>query len=476
MEDDSSVPEIPRDSLQQDLPQDNSLEHNTSTDPKADPIEKLLAPFQRFLKAQATSGILLLAVTLVALIWANSAWAESYHDLWHLKLKFELADFSISESLHWWINDALMAAFFFLVGLEIKREILVGELSSRNQAALPIAAAIGGMIVPAVFFSVFNFGGDGQRGWGVPMATDIAFAVGVLALLGDRVPLSAKVFLTALAIVDDIGASMVIALFYTDELSWWSLAVAGCFFLVMLIANRAGFRSPLAFFLLGLGVWFGFLKSGVHPTLSGIIGAMAIPARVRINASQFLRQSRSSIEMFEQAGLTGDNVLTSSRQRGALHSLETAVHHAETPLQRLEHVMHSWVLFVIMPLFALANAGVSLSGDLASTFIDPVALGIIAGLVLGKPIGIVGFSWLAVQLGVATLPSSVSWRWITGLACLAGIGFTMSLFIAGLAFVDESQLKTAKLAILSASLVAGAVGWLILRQLIRRAEDRPSGP
>ena len=447
-----------------------------SADQHAEPIEKILAPFQRFLQAQATSGILLLGVTIVALAWANSAWSESYHDLWHLKLKIELAGFSLSESLHWWINDALMAAFFFLVGLEIKREILVGELSSPNKAALPIAAAIGGMIVPAVLFSVFNSGGAGQRGWGVPMATDIAFAVGVLALLGDRVPLSAKVFLTALAIVDDIGASMVIALFYTDDLSWWSLAVAGCFFLVMLGANRAGLRSPLAFFLLGLGVWFGFLKSGVHPTLSGILGAMAIPARVRINATQFLRQSRGSIAVFEQAGLTEENVLTNPRQRGALHSLETAVHQAETPLQRLEHIMHPWVLFVIMPLFALANAGVSLSGDVASAFTDPVALGIIAGLVLGKPIGIVSFSWFAVRLGVTTLPSGVSWRWITGLACLAGIGFTMSLFVAGLAFVDAGRLEIAKLAILSASFVAGTVGWLMLRHLTRRAENRLTGP
>lgn len=458
------------------MPLDNSRDFNSSTDRPEPSIEKILGPFQRFLRAQATSGILLLGVTVVALVWANSLWAESYRDLWHLKLEISLAGFSISESLHWWINDALMAAFFFLVGLEIKREILVGELSSRDKAALPLAAAIGGMIVPAVLFSIFNFGGDGQSGWGVPMATDIAFAIGVLALVGDRVPLSAKVFLTALAIVDDIGASMVIALFYTDDLSWWSLVVAACFFLAMLIANRAGVRSPLVFFLLGLGVWFGFLQSGVHPTLSGIIGAMAIPARVRMSAAQFLPQSRDSIEVFEQADQTGDNLLPNRQQRGALQSLETAVHQAETPLQRLEHIMHPWVLFVIMPLFALANAGVSLTGDLASAFLDPVALGIIAGLVLGKPIGIVGFSWLAVRVGAATLPSDVSWRSIAGLACLAGIGFTMSHFIAGLAFADESQLKTAKLAILSASFVAGVGGWLMLRQLKRPAEDRPTGP
>lgn len=471
MKDDPAIPEHPGDQRQRDLPPYNSREDNASRDLGKEPIERILGPFQRFLQAQATSGVLLLVVTAVAIVWANSAWAESYEYLWHLKLKVELAEFSLAESLHWWINDALMAAFFFLVGLEIKREILVGELSSTSKAALPFAAAIGGMIVPAIFFSAFNFGEEGQRGWGVPMATDIAFAIGVLALLGDRIPLSAKVFLTALAIVDDIGASMVIALFYTDDLSWWSLAAAGIFFLAMLIANRAGVRSPLVFFLLGLGVWFGFLKSGVHPTLSGILGAMAIPARVRINAGQFLRESRGSIDTFEQAGLKGDNVGTNLPQRGALHSLETSLHHAETPLQRLEHGMQPWVAFVIMPLFALANAGVSLSGDLVSAFVDPVALGIIAGLVLGKPIGIVSFSWLAVRMGLATLPSGVSWRRITGLACLAGIGFTMSLFIAGLAFADEAELKTAKLAILTASLIAGVGGWLMLR----RGEDRPTG-
>jgi len=454
---------------------DDSHNINSSTDRTVAPIEKILGPFQRFLHAQTTSGILLLAVTAIALVWANSTWAQSYHDLWHLKLKIEFAGFSFSKSLHWWINDALMSAFFFLVGLEIKREILVGELSTRYKAALPLAAAIGGMIIPAALYTFFNWAGDGQQGWGVPMATDIAFAIGVLALLGDRVPFSAKIFLTALAIVDDIGASMVIALFYTDDLSWWSLGIAGCFFILMLIANRSGVRSPLTFFLLGLGVWFGFLQSGVHPTLSGIIGAMAIPARVRINVGQFLRQSRNSIKEFEQAGVTGDNVLPNSRQRGALQSLEKGVRQAETPLQRLEYVMHPWVLFVIMPLFALANAGVSLSGDLTSSLVDPIAFGIVAGLVLGKPIGIVGFSWLAVRLGIATLPQGVSWRWISGLSCLAGIGFTMSLFIAGLAFIDETQLKTAKLAILSASLIAGATGWLILAQLTKRDEAQPKG-
>ena len=429
------------------------------------PIDRVLSPLHRFLKAQTTSGILLLGVTAVALAWANSPWAKGYDDLWHLKLTFELGGFAISETLHWWINDALMAAFFFLVGLEIKRELLVGELSSRDKAALPIAAAIGGMVVPAVLFTCFNFGGDGQRGWGVPMATDIAFAIGVLALLGDRVPLSAKVFLTALAIVDDIGASMVIALFYTSDLSWWSLAFAGAFFLAMLIANRTGVRSPLAYFMLGLGVWSGFLMSGVHPTLSGIIGAMAIPARVRINAAEFISQTERSLGAFVQAGATGDNVLANPQQRGALHSLETAVKHAETPLQRLEHGMHPWVLFVVMPVFALANAGVPLGANLMSAYADPVALGIVAGLVIGKPVGVVCFCWLAVRLGVATLPVDISWRWITGLGFLAGIGFTMSLFISGLAFIDDDRLRVAKVAILSASIVAGVGGWMILRLL-----------
>lgn len=285
----------------------------------------------------------------------------------------------------------------------------------------------------------------------------------MLALLGDRVPLSAKVFLTALAIVDDIGASLVIALFYTNDVSWLSLAVAGVFFLIMLIANRSGVRSPLVFFILGLGVWCGFLKSGVHPTLAGIIGAMAIPARARINAKEFLSRIRGSMNVLDGAALTGEDVLANQRQQDALRSVESIVRFAETPLHRLEHQMHPWVLYFVMPLFALANAGVSLKGDLAVAFTDPVALGIIAGLVIGKPLGVVGFSWLAVRMGLTTLPTSISWRWITGLALLAGIGFTMSLFISGLSFADEDRMRVAKLGILAASLIAGTGGWLVLR-------------
>ena len=447
---------------------DKSHDFILADESTVEPIEKILAPLQRFLHAQTTSGLLLIGATVLALVWANSPWAESYHQLWHLPLSFGFAGFAISESLHWWINDAAMAAFFFLVGLEIKREFLIGELCTHQKAALPIAAELGGMIVPALIYASFNFGSEGQHGWGVPMATDIAFAIGVLVLLGDRVPLSAKVFLTALAIVDDIGASVVIALFYTDELSWWSLVVAGLFFLSMLAANRSGVRSPLAFFLLGLGVWFGFLKSGIHPTLAGVLGAMAIPARVRIDASQFLQRGRHCIDTFERVGHAGESVLTNPQQRGALDSVERCVHQAQTPLQRLDHMMHPWVLFVIMPLFALANAGVSLSGDLVSVISDPIAIGIAAGLVFGKPIGIFTFSWLAVRTGLATIPTGLSWRWIMGLACLAGIGFTMSLFISTLAFSDAEQLQIAKLAILSASVISGAVGCLLLQKLTKR--------
>lgn len=429
------------------------------------PIERILAPFQRFLHHQTTGGVLLMCVTVIALIWANSPFADSYDHLWHTKLKVELGAFSISESLHWWINDALMAAFFFVVGLEIKREMMVGELSSRQKAALPIAAAVGGMVVPALIYAVLNFGGDGQSGWGVPMATDIAFAIGVLSLVGDRIPTSAKVFLTAFAIVDDIGAALVIAVFYTDQISWMNLAVAGVFFLLMLGANRLGVRSALTFFLLGLGLWFGFLKSGIHPTLSGIIGALAIPSRVRIDAAQFLVRSSHCMKRFETAGKTGSNVLTNSEQRGALQSLEDAVNQAQTPLQQLEHGMHPWVSFVIMPLFALANAGVVLSGNVGVAMTSSVLLGVVGGLVIGKPLGIMLFSYMAVRGGVATLPNGVTWKMIFGVACLGGIGFTMSLFIAGLAFGDSPQLQYAKLAILGASVVSAVVGWLMLSRM-----------
>ncbi len=427
------------------------------------PIDQILRPFQEFFRVEASSGIILLVCTAVALVWANSPWADSYFNLWLTKLTIDIGGFGLSKPLILWINDGLMAIFFFFVGLEIKREILVGELSSPGRASLPLAAAIGGMVVPAAIYALINRGGPGAAGWGIPMATDIAFALGVLALLGKRVPLSLRIFVTALAIVDDLGAVLVIALFYTSGITWSWLAIGGGFLLLMILANWLGARRPLVYGLLGIGLWYAFLKSGVHATIAGVLAAMTIPAAARINTSQFVTWGREVLDEFEDCcvGDSSQGHETTLNQRSLLQAMETAVHHAEAPLQRLEHGLEYPVAYVIMPIFALANAGVRLGGG--SNLFHPVSLGIIAGLIVGKQLGITFFTWLNVRLGLATLPEGVTWRHIYGVGWLAGIGFTMSLFIAGLAFGISPLLDTAKVGILTASVIAGIVGWLILR-------------
>ena len=428
-------------------------------------LGQVLLPFQEFVRTEASSGILLIICTVVALIWANSPWADSYTSLWQTKLTVDVGGFGLSKSLLLWINDGLMAVFFFVVGLEIKREVLAGELSSPRKAALPIVAALGGMVLPAAIYALLNAGKAGAAGWGIPMATDIAFALGVLSLLGARAPLSLKVFLTAVAIVDDIGAVLIIALFYTSQIAWGALAVGGGFLLALIIVNRLGVRKPLIYALLGIGLWVAFLKSGVHATVAGVLLAMTIPARTRINADQFLARGRELVERFERAGACGESVLTNRRQRGILQAMENAVNQAETPLQRLEHALHPWVTYAIMPVFALANAGVSLRGDIGSALTHPITLGVAAGLILGKQIGIFLAARLVVALKIADRPAGVTWQHIYGAGWLAGIGFTMSLFIAGLAFGDSAVLTQAKVGILLASIIAGGVGWLLLRRL-----------
>jgi NhaA family Na+:H+ antiporter len=427
-------------------------------------IERMLRPFQAFARRSSAGGIVLLACTAIALIWANSPWSGSYDRLWSLKLGVGTPGFGLTLSLHHWINDGLMAVFFFVVGLEIKRELLVGELSSVRRAAFPIAGALGGMLLPAALYLAVNRGGPGAAGWGIPMATDIAFALGVLALLGDRVPLALKVFLAALAIVDDIGAVLVIAFFYTGGLSLTALALAAGVLGVLIVANRIGVRHPGAYAVAGLGLWAALLHSGVHATVAGVLLALTIPARTRLDAAEFVRRSRRALDAF--AGSSGEGtVLTNGEQQQALHRLERLCEAAQAPLLKLEEKLHGVVAFGIMPLFALANAGVRLSGDATSALAQPIGLGILAGLLLGKPIGITAATWLAVRFGVALVPDDVSWRAIHGTAWLAGIGFTMSIFIAGLAFPSAPELTAAKLAILAASLTAGLVGWGLMRTL-----------
>ena len=426
------------------------------------PIQRLLRPFQQFARQQVASGILLLMCTVLALLWANSPWAGSYADLWASTLTVGFGDSALSKPLILWINDGLMAVFFFVVGLEIKREILTGELSSLKKAAFPIAAALGGMVVPAVIYFLVNRGSAGVHGWGVPMATDIAFALGVLALLGSRAPTSLKVFLTAFAIADDIGAVLVIALFYTEQILWGALGAGALFLVLLVLANFSGIRSPLVYALLGIALWVAFLKSGIHATVAGVLLAMTIPASARVDPQVFLQRSRSVLDQFEKADIGQGDIATQAERQAALHTLEEACEQVQTPLQRLEHALHPWVSFAIMPIFALSNAGVALGGGSAGGLIDPVALGIIFGLVLGKPIGVTLFAWLAVRLGLASLPGDLTWKHIHGAGWLGGIGFTMALFIAGLAFPGTPALSTAKMGILAASLIAGVVGYLLI--------------
>ncbi len=435
------------------------------------PIYRLIRPFQEFARIQAASGILLLVCTVLALLWANSPWADSYTRLFATKVTVGVGGFIISKPLLLWINDFLMAIFFFVVGLEIKREILVGELSSLKQAALPIAAALGGMIAPALIYLTLNAGAPSRTGWGIPMATDIAFALGVLALLGSRAPTALKVFLAAFAIADDIGAVLVIAFFYTAEISGSALGLGFLFLFLAALANWSGVRRPLVYTLLGMGMWVAFLKSGVHATVAGVLLAMTIPASPLIDVPTFVSKARGLLNRLEHSDQEERSVAADTERQAALHTLEHDAEQVQTPLLRMEHALHPWVTFFIMPVFALANAGVVLTGGGGSGITGPVPLGIILGLVLGKPLGVTLFAWLAVRSGLAAKPEGVTWRHIHGAGWLGGIGFTMALFIGGLAFADPGQLAAAKLGILCASLVAGVVGFLILRGCTEQTES-----
>jgi NhaA family Na+:H+ antiporter len=426
-------------------------------------VERVMYPVLRLLRTAPAAGLVLLGCAVVALVWANSPWAHGYNAVGETPVTLRVGASAATLTLHAIVNDGLMAVFFFLVGLEIKREVLVGELARLRQAALPVAAALGGMVVPALLFLLFNAGEPTARGWGIPMATDIAFALGVLALVGSRVPSSLRVFLSALAIADDLGAVLVIAHFYTAGVSWGALGAAGALLLLSLGANAAGVRSWVIYALIGVALWVAVLLSGVHATVAGVLLAMTIPSRTRIDEDALLAGARAALEDFDRACDPATTVLSNRAHQDALYRLEVLSEQALPPLARLEHGLHGIVTFGIMPLFALANAGVSLSGA-GSVLDSPVAHGVLLGLVVGKPVGIALASWLAVRVGAAALPAGVTWRSLTGVAVLGGIGFTMSLFIAGLAFGSApEQLTAAKLGTLTASLIAGVLGWSLLR-------------
>ena len=432
-------------------------------------VARMLRPFQQFVATEAAGGLVLVISAIAALIWSNSPAAHGYFALWERTVTVGTEGFALVESLHGWINDGLMVVFFLLVGLEIKRELFVGELSSLKQAGLPIAAAIGGMLVPAVLYAAFNATGAGARGWGIPMATDIAFALGVLALLGNRVPLGLRVFLAALAIVDDIGAVLVIAVFYTSGLSAAALWLAAGAFVALVVCNRAGARRPMPYALLGIVLWLAILHSGVHATVAGVLLAATIPSRTRIDEDTFVARAEAAIAEFSAASAPGARtVMSNPAQQEALHQLERAAEAVQSPLLRLEHGLHKLVAFVIMPLFAFANAGVQLTRELFAGLSWSVVLGVGIGLVVGKVIGISLASWAAVRAGIAALPNQVTWRSLFAVSWLGGIGFTMSLFIATLAFGSGPLLDSAKVGILGGSLVASIIGATTLVASSRR--------
>ena len=435
------------------------------------PIERLLSPLNHLLQNQSTSAIITFFAVVIAMIWANSAWSYSYDALWHTPLALTIGSFTISQTLHILINDGLMAIFFFLVGLEIKREIFGGELSSPKKAVLPISAAVGGMLVPALIYIFFNQGTDASDGWGIPMATDIAFSLGILSLLGKRVPVSVKIFLTALAIVDDLGAVLIIAFFYTSDIYVNDLMWGFVFLMILLLGNYVGIRNQLFYSLISIGgLWLAFFFSGVHPTIAGVLAAFTIPGRVKINEKLFLSNIEVLTNMFRKAN-PNDNKFVTNDQMEILETIQEVSMDASTPLQKVEHSLRGFVSFIVIPLFALSNTGISLEGEGLSVLLHPVSLGIGLGLLLGKFIGIVGLSKLMVYLRLAELPDRSNWNHIYGVAFLAAVGFTMSLFISDLAFTNDAIIQLSKISILVTSALAGLIGYLILRFKTKPLED-----
>ena len=427
-------------------------------------FKKVATPFEHFLHAQTTTGMILMFMTVLALIFANSPLTENYSHFFHTKVNLTVGSWELSHTIHHWINDGLMAIFFFIIGLEIKREILVGELSNLKVAILPILSAIGGMIFPALIYLAINQSTEGANGWGIPMATDIAFAISALVLLGKRVPTALVTFLVALAIVDDLGAVLVIALFYTEQIHFLPLALAGVSFLVLVSFNRFGIHAVLPYFVVGLFLWFFMLESGVHATIAGVIAALAIPSKPKRTPDKFSNHIKALLSKYDEVS-TGDIHELNEKQKAILRNIQDQIDDVETPALRLERVLHLPVALIVIPLFALANAGITIDFDsLGEVVFEPVSLGIIVGLIGGKVLGIFGIAWLAIKFKIAQLPKESSMSQIFGVAFLGGIGFTMSIFVADLAFVNSEELIfQAKVGILLASLIAGAIGYVWLR-------------
>lgn len=429
--------------------------------PPAVPPVRAPRVVREFLTTEAAGGVALLVAAAVALVWANSPWKEAYQTLWGTEFTVRLGRWAITEDLTHWVNDALMALFFFVVGLEIKRELVTGELREWRTAALPAVAAAGGMVMPALIYLAVNPGGEEARGWGIPVATDIAFAVGVLSLLGRRVPGSAKLFLLTLAVVDDIGAILIIAVFYSGGITWLPLGVAVGLLGAMFALRKARVRSMSPYAVLGAGVWLAVFESGLHATLAGVVLGLLAPARPVTP---------------EEAALDWAADLQEDPSRENLRTMTQLAKSSVSVTERLERELHPWTSFLVIPIFALANAGVTLdAGSLSDAATSGVAIGVALGLVVGKVAGITGAVWLAVRTGLAALPEGTRWLHMVGVAAVAGIGFTVSIFVTGLAFDSADQQDAAKIAILAASAVASVAGVAVLRAASRATEDAKEG-
>ena len=425
-------------------------------------LNRILSSIQKFLELEASGGIILVISTVVALIWANSTFSALYFNLWNKYIIIDFAGFKLKNSIHHWINDGLMVIFFFVVGLEIKRELIAGELSSIKKASLPIAGALGGMILPALIYLLFNYGKEGMSGWGIPMATDIAFVVGLMALLGPKFPLPLKIFVLALAIVDDIGAVLVIAIFYTKEISLQALQIASLILVLLFIVNRLDVRNLIVYIILGVALWLAFLMSGVHATVAGVLLAFFIPARPKIEKNKFYDKTKNLLDKFLSTK-NDEDILKDEERLEIVFEIEKNCEKVLTPLQRFEHSLHPWVTYLIIPVFALANAGVALSEISTDNLFNPISIGIFLGLFIGKQLGIFLFSYFAIKLKLASMLENVNYTKLYGAGILCGIGFTMSLFIANLAFETNELLDIAKIGILSASLISGIVGFVVTK-------------
>ncbi|WP_163717329.1 Na+/H+ antiporter NhaA [Mangrovibacterium lignilyticum] len=430
------------------------------------PVKFITEPFDRFFKQESSSSILLLGVTLITLIGVNVGFYDLYYNLLHQKLTFGIGNFTLSKSLILWINDGLMAIFFFVIGLEIKREVLVGELSSVRKASLPVFAAFGGMLLPVAIFLLLNKTPETHQGWAIPMATDIAFTLGILKLLGKRVPYALKIFLTAFAIVDDLGAILVIAVFYSSSIEIALIMSALGLFAVMLVLTYLGLFNKYLYFVLSIIIWILFLKSGIHATLAGVLVAFAIPIRKNIKVVHFQEQMQETVNEFKSlTGKLRPKYILTHEQMGAVNQMDELTDRIQSPLQHLENKLHGWVAFVIMPIFAFANAGVKID---SSSFANlDLSLIIAASLILGNVIGISLFSFLAIKLKMANLPDNTSFKQIAITGLLGGVGFTMSLFITNLAFDNQAFIDASKIGILLGSLISGIGGYLLLKTTLK---------